>query len=222
MGTFARHCVSFYGGRRCVFRRSGPRGLFGTSGRLITIFPGRGACGLLVRRDVRRLGLTSRRMRQLHERVGRLTSALPRCDAMVNVCNIKGACNPRLVTRVNSMSQFARERTLATFTNMSPNISRSNRRGSGDGETSGIKSTELHGALFRVVAALLRGTPRTSPICHFLSGGQSRKGPCCICVATKTGGFLHVCCNGIGRYLQGLRRARWRPFLCRRFRDQRF
>lgn len=206
MGAFARHCRTFYGGRRCGFRPTGPTRLFLTSGSLVTIFPGRTSCGLLVRRDVRRLGLTSSRMRRLHSGVGRLTSALPRCTAMVNVCNIKGAFNPRLVTRVNSVSGFSRHRTLATFTKMSPNISRSNARGSGDGGTSGYNSGHLEGALFRVVSALLRATPRSSGMCRFLIGGHTRKGPCCICVATKTGGFLHVCCNGIGRYVHGLRR----------------
>lgn len=161
------------------------------------------------------LGATSGAMRSLHSGVGRLTSALPRCPIIVSVGNMKTALNPRLVTRVKSISHFARQRTLATFTNISPNGGSSKGRVRGDIQASGGKSPCLHGTLFRVVSDLVGQSPISSPICTFVSGGQSRNGSCCICVATKTGGFLQVCCNQMERCLSGLSGGRvvWCRFL---------
>lgn len=176
------------------------------------MLPGSSLAGLVVGRTMRRLGATSRAIRRLHAVVGRTTSGLPRCPIIVTVGNMNGSLNPRLVTRVNSISQFARGKTVATFTNISPNMGRSNSCRRGDIPTSGHNSDALHGALFRIVSILVGAGPRSSPICLFVSGGQTRKGPCCICVATNTGGFLHVCCNQIGRCLSSL--PRWVSHRC--------
>lgn len=165
--------------------------------------------GRVVERTVSRLGDASIAIRAVHALVGRATSGLPRCSVIVRFGKVNPSLNPRLVTRVNSMAEFARGKTLATFTKISPKMGRSNSCTRGDIPASGHKSSGLEGALFRMVSILVGAVPRSSPMCRFVSEGHARNGPCCICVATNTGGFLEVCCKQIGRCLSILPSPDW-------------
>lgn len=154
------------------------------------------------------IAITTSRLVTLHRgrsglrtRVLGLYGRLPRCRAIVTVCNIKGSAKPRLVTRLNSVHHFPRHDSVITFTNMSPNIINSNGVRLSDITASGHKSPRLEGTLFRIISACIGHGPRGRTICRFCTGGHSRKGPFFIYAATTTGGFLHVCCTHIGRYL---------------------